>query len=424
MRSRRRAWTGAVVGILVLVAMSGAVTLPAHAAPQSASTHKLLIRSAGGGANYSLTVSGTVVSGPREQADRNTSTHVTGHVGKKDTVDAITYTGHITAFNTANPKLKATLDGTFLDASILDANHLRVTLPSHGKSQPVRYTIRVSKTIVSGEGVENRDSPTNTTTVTGWLLPGDHDGFYFRGKIVSSATSVNGAANVSVNGTSRSLGSSVRATPSAKASTQSAPTPQSSPTVTPHSSPSKRANQSAGHTLVIAQVNGSVGYTATLSGTITINQIESGDSIAGRTVTGRVGRLPWTNTSTDSRDVIHFTGELQNFEYNTNNGQIRVRLDGKQVDPNSLLNTPPHPPTTTNPSTPTVAKTTPSTPTATETSTPTASSPMPDAPTAPATAMPPTETSGTGLLRRVVIGLGLGIGIAGFGVVVVWRRFK
>ena len=360
MLSRRSAWVGVVCVVLVLVGMSGAVTMPAHAAPQSSPTHKLLIRSTGEGATYSVTVSGAIDSGPREKSDTVHKRTVNGHVGQKDTVDAITYTGHITVFNASSPDLKATLDGTFLDALILDANHIQLTAPSSGKSsQPVRYTIHVNKKIVSGEGVEERDSPTNTTTVTGWLLPGDTDGFYFQGEIVSSATSVSGAPNVSVNGQSRSLGSSSQTDQSLNVSSQSTPTP------TPQSSPTKRSNRSSGHTLVIEQVNGSVAYTVTITGKVTLKQAESTDAIGGPMVTGRVGGMPWNETSSDPKDVIHFTGELQDFEYNTNNGKIRVRLDGKPIDPQSLVNTPSRTP---QPTTPTPTVTTPTTPTTSPTS--------------------------------------------------------
>jgi hypothetical protein len=412
MQSQRGAWIGVVCVVLLLVSVSGAGSLTAHAAPQSASTHKLLIRSTGGGANYTVTVTGTIASGPREQADRTTSNQVTGHVGKKDTVDAITYTGHITTFNASNPNLKATLDGTFLDASILDANHIRLTTPSSGgTSQPIRYTIQVSKTLVSGEGVEDRDSPTNTTTVSGWLLPGDSDGFYFRGEIVASST--NKPSTVYVNGQQQSLGSSSQSPQTLNATTQTATaTPQPSPTT-----------HSQSHTLVIEQVNGSVGYTAILSGNITLQNTESTDSIGKSTVTGSVGGLPWNENTSDPKDVIHFTGKLHDFEYNTHNGQIRVLLDGKQVDPTSLVATPSPPPTTTNPSSPTVTSTTVSPPTATETGTQptTTASPTPDTPTPTATTTP--APGGNSLLTRIAMGLGLGIAIAGLGVFVVWRKF-
>jgi hypothetical protein len=202
--------------------------------PPSTSTHKLLIRSAGKGTNYTVQVSGTIGSGPREKSDTVYKRKVNGHVGSNDTVDAITYTGHITSFTASSGDLKATLDGTFLlNASILDANHLRLVTQSNSSTsqRSVRYRVTVTGTIASGEGVEERDSPTNTTTVSGWLLPGDSDGFYFTGEIVSSSSSVSDRASVYVNGKSRSLVSSPTPTPTS--------TPSPIPTTT---SPQQETN--------------------------------------------------------------------------------------------------------------------------------------------------------------------------------------
>jgi hypothetical protein len=211
--------------------------------PPSTSTHKLLIRSAGKGANYTVQVSGTIDSGPREKSDTVYKRKVNGHLGSNDTVDAITYTGHITSFQSPSSILKATLDGTFLsNASILDANHLRLVTQSNGSpSQPVRYRVTVTGTIASGEGVEERDSPTNTTTVSGWLLPGDSDEFYFTGEIVSSSSSVSDRVSVLVNGKSRSLVSSPTPTPTSTPSpipTTTSPQKEvSSPSLSPTTAP-------------------------------------------------------------------------------------------------------------------------------------------------------------------------------------------
>lgn len=380
--SRSRQIVGLVIVLVLLVStgIGGSITAAAAGQSQSSPTHKLILRSADEDATYSLTVSGTIVSGSNEQNDRITQRQAKGRVNGTDTVDAITYTGHITAFESSSSRLKATLDGTFLDARLLDANHLRLATPANGNSQPVRYTIRVTKTIVSGEDGEERDSPTNTTTVTGWLLPGDSDGFYFQGEIVSSASSVSSDASIQVNGHSRSLVAPPRLASSQKTSTQS------SPTATPRSS----SEQS--HTLVIEQVNGSTGYTVTISGEVTLRHTESDDSIAGPTVIGHVGGYPWQKSSDDSRDVITFTGELQNFEFDGNNGKIRVTLDGKRVSPTSLVATPRSTPT----------------PTPTRTATPTtrtASSPTPTPSTA-TTPEGPTDATGTSLVTRLVRSVG------------------
>lgn len=115
------------------------------------------------------------------------------------------------------------------------------------------------------------------------------------------------------------------------ASVHAAPQAPATPTPAP-------TNQSPSQTLVIEQVNGSVGYTVTVAGTLTFRQEESGDSIARQTATGQVGGFPWQERSNDTTDVIHFTGTVQNFEYN--GGELRVVRDGNRVDPDSLRNTP------------------------------------------------------------------------------------
>lgn len=100
------------------------------------------------------------------------------------------------------------------------------------------------------------------------------------------------------------------------------------------------------HTLVIEQTgNNSVGYSVSVSGKITAVDNETSDSITGQTASGRVGGLPWKNTSTDTEDEIRFTGHIRDFEHD--GGNIRLILDGKQVDPSSLHNTPQGSPTLT-----------------------------------------------------------------------------
>jgi hypothetical protein len=330
------------VALVLIIAGCASVVVPAHAAPQSSPTHKVIIRSAGEPADYSLTVSGQIVSGPREQSDRATAHRVNGHVGTGDTVDTITYTGHITAFQANSSTLKATLDGTLIDARLLDANHLQLETRSTGNTsqRPVRYTVTVSTTIVSGEGTEDRDMPTNTTTVSGWLLPGDSDGFYFYGEIVAVSTSR--PARVHVNGQSRSV-ATLRQSAHHQSTHNRSATPTPRPTATPHSTV---------HTLVIEQQNGSTGYSLVVSGSVrTLTASESSDSIAGNSVTGNVGGLPWQQKSTDSKDVIHYTGELLDFEYD--GGTVHVRVDGEQTDPTSLSNTPATTPPSTRTNTPT-----------------------------------------------------------------------
>lgn len=132
----------------------------------------------------------------------------------------------------------------------------------------------------------------------------------------------------------------------------------------------------ATHTLVIEQTgNNSVGYSVSVSEEITAIDNETSDSITGQTASGRVGGLPWKDTSSDNKDEIRFTGQIRDFEHD--GGDIRLVLDGKQVDPSSLHNTPQESPTPTTDSSPSPTspeKSPTHTPPSTLTSTPTPSS--------------------------------------------------
>lgn len=170
-------------------------------------------------------------------------------------------------------------------------------------------------------------------------------------------------------------------------------------------------NQNQSHTLEIIHVNGSVSYQLTSSGKISFAQAhaEDTDNIAGNTASGDVGGLPWEANSNDSKDVIRFTGDVLDLELNDRNGKVRVKLDGKRVNPDSLQNTP----------TPS------STPSATETTTPPATD-------SPASTLSPTSTSPTGSTSSASDDGGFGsslslsfvLAIAGIGVLLLLRKVE
>lgn len=145
-----------------------------------------------------------------------------------------------------------------------------------------------------------------------------------------------GAVVTSVYATPHASTPTTPQTPSTPSTRTQSATATAHTTTTPNSS-----TPQTGHTLVIRQLNGSVGYTVTVNGSLTVRQGEPSDSIAGQTATGQVGGYPWQTATNDSTDVIHFTGTLQNFEYT--GGTLRVLLDGKRIDPDALRNTPTHP---------------------------------------------------------------------------------
>lgn len=196
----------------------------------------------------------------------------------------------------------------------------------------------------------------------------------------------------------------------------SKPPTQSQPTSTPK--PTQTGGDS--HKIEIIHVNGSVSYRLTSAGTINFVQAhaEKTDQISGQTASGDVGGLPWETNSNDSKDVIRFTGEVYDLELNDKDGKVRVTLDGKPIDPNTLRTTP-------TPAASTARTETPAS-TATVTSTP---SPSPRSPThtarapthTPANEATPTDT-GTNLFSltqiiNTVVGLfvlalvGTGVGL-------------
>lgn len=185
-------------------------------------------------------------------------------------------------------------------------------------------------------------------------------------------------------------------------------TPTTTTPATTTDSPSKT------HTLVITltEPNGSVGYTVTVSGTVSINGTESGDSIAGQSANGRLGGLPWEKKRSDRKDVIRFTGELRDFEYD-GEGKIRITLDGKRIDPAKLVGTPPPPPSTATSTT----TSPPNTETATSTTTPTATS-------SPTTVAPSRTPSSNGGMFGVDLPLSFVIALVGAALIIVLRWTK
>jgi hypothetical protein len=127
-------------------------------------------------------------------------------------------------------------------------------------------------------------------------------------------------------------------------------------------------NHGQRHTLVITHVSGSASWSITASGSIQLAEktTEDTDSIGGMTASGSVGGLPWQENVSDPKDIIHFTGDILQFDLG-GTGDARVTLDGKRVTPQSLKNTPAHTPTATPTPSPTTQTSAPQTPSPTPT---------------------------------------------------------
>lgn len=173
------------------------------------------------------------------------------------------------------------------------------------------------------------------------------------------------------------------------------------------------------HTLVLSSTGQPTSYTLTVSGSLTAETTEAVDSVQGRSVTGRVGGIPWQKTSNDTRDVIQFTGRITDFQ--VHGSGLRLRLDGKQVRPASLRSTPQPTPTQTPPST--TARSPPS------------ATPSPTATPVPTTSVSDTSVSSSspesnagehslefGLLGTIMAGVVGLLAIGGIGVLLSLRR--
>ncbi|WP_330631932.1 hypothetical protein [Halocatena halophila] len=84
------------------------------------------------------------------------------------------------------------------------------------------------------------------------------------------------------------------------------------------------------HTITIESTNGSVQYV--LSASEWINSTENeGAAPQGTRLSGRVGSLPWNESTADASDTIEYRGYIETFQFNGDG--IQVYLDGQQVDP-------------------------------------------------------------------------------------------
>lgn len=92
-------------------------------------------------------------------------------------------------------------------------------------------------------------------------------------------------------------------------------------------------NASDEHTLVIETTGEPVQYTLSASGSVSGDAGES-DTIQGKTLNGRVGGVPWNNTTNDTKDTVTYTGYIETFQHRGNDPQLR--LEGQQISPATL----------------------------------------------------------------------------------------
>lgn len=89
-------------------------------------------------------------------------------------------------------------------------------------------------------------------------------------------------------------------------------------------------NTSDEHTVVIETTGEPVQYTISTSGSVSGDSGES-DTVQGQTLNGRVGGVPWDNTTNDTEDTVRYTGYIETFQHRGDD--LQLRLDGQQVSP-------------------------------------------------------------------------------------------
>lgn len=89
-------------------------------------------------------------------------------------------------------------------------------------------------------------------------------------------------------------------------------------------------NTSDEHTVVIETTDEPVQYTISASGSVSGDSGES-DTVQGQTLNGRVGGVPWDNTTNDTEDTIRYTGYIETFQHRGDD--LQLRLDGQQISP-------------------------------------------------------------------------------------------
>lgn len=103
-----------------------------------------------------------------------------------------------------------------------------------------------------------------------------------------------------------------------------------SPTVDQTSPPQ---NTSEEHTLVIETTGEPIQYTLSASGSVSGDSGEN-DAVQGKTLSGRVGGVPWNNTSNDTKDTITYTGYIETFQHRGDN--VQLQLDEQEISPTTL----------------------------------------------------------------------------------------
>jgi hypothetical protein len=203
------------------------------------SSHRLVIRGLDQRATYSVQANGTVSTRKTERTDASRTSIVTGLVGPNDSIDIITFTGHITTFST-DGGLRVTVDGRSVNPTVLDGHYIQFE-PTRQSSTPVNYTFTVNGSTEPTQLAEPTDSPPspNTSRVTGTLTGTDIDAFYYTGNITNST--VSGPLTVTIDGQVVPVNSAGTPTPSPSPRGTTTPPPNAtqesttsrSPTTTP-----------------------------------------------------------------------------------------------------------------------------------------------------------------------------------------------
>lgn len=275
-----------------------------------------------------------------------------------------------------------------------ETHELRIEFISQTKSDPSEYSLSVSGQIKSMES-ERGDLITSPGAAVGEVGPADEDDvIIYTGKLL----------DLGIQGGKDTIKLYINGTEVNEKDYQYTNTPSSeSPTTTTTSDKS--------HTLVIKPKGNTTGqYSGSFSSTPTLKNSEQADSITGTSVNGNVGGLPWKPKQTDTKDVIEFRGEIQDFEASN----VTVKLDGKQVAPGSLSQTPGSDTPTSSP-TATQGTGTAASPTATDGSPSTSTQSLPTPPTVS------DQDGGGSSFGDILLGLVIGIVVVLIGGLVLQR---
>ncbi|UPM42914.1 hypothetical protein [Halocatena salina] len=89
-------------------------------------------------------------------------------------------------------------------------------------------------------------------------------------------------------------------------------------------------NISDEHTLIVETTGDPVQYTISATENIS-GETDEGDAIQGRTLSGRVGGVPWDNTTDDTTDTVTYTGYIDSFQHRGDD--LQLRLGGQEISP-------------------------------------------------------------------------------------------